>query len=346
MLVQTYFPDEMIPSRYDYYLAAGWFRGSVMLYKIDILCLDENIYSVVNIRMRVPDYGMKKRHRKLFRKNNRKYRVQVGEATISGRKEELYNQQKHNFKGFIHSSLSDFLRAGFMNTVFDTKQVEVFDGDKLIAVSYFDIGSRSLASLLCLYDKSYKKDSLGIFTMLHELEFAMQSEMKWYYPGYVLDQPSSFDYKLTLGEFEYFSTDKRWLPFSEFEPHHTPGNLLKQKTDALTKQLGENKIPHSVFLYPYFSMGYMGMWEVEFLKFPIFVMVDEQPDDYLILGYSIEDEKFKMLRTENARDYEYLINIQKSKELENSKNYFRQLLATAEQVCSAESPAKLVELLK
>ena len=56
MLVQTHFPRSLSRSRYDQYLASGWFRGSVMLYKMDLLCIDERLFSVVNIRMNLDQY--------------------------------------------------------------------------------------------------------------------------------------------------------------------------------------------------------------------------------------------------------------------------------------------------
>ena len=37
MLVQTHYPRKLSRARYDQYLASGWFRGSVMLYKMDLL---------------------------------------------------------------------------------------------------------------------------------------------------------------------------------------------------------------------------------------------------------------------------------------------------------------------
>ena len=46
MLVQTHFPRQLSRVRYDQYLASGWFRGAVMLYKMDLLCLDNDLYSV------------------------------------------------------------------------------------------------------------------------------------------------------------------------------------------------------------------------------------------------------------------------------------------------------------
>ena len=58
MLVQTHFPRSLSRSRHDQYLASGWFRGSVMLYKMDLLCIDESLFSVVNIRMNLDQHLM------------------------------------------------------------------------------------------------------------------------------------------------------------------------------------------------------------------------------------------------------------------------------------------------
>jgi len=40
----------------------------------------------------------------------------------------------------------------------------------LIAVSFFDRGLNAAASLLCIYDSAYAKYSLGIYTMLKEID--------------------------------------------------------------------------------------------------------------------------------------------------------------------------------
>ena len=337
MLVQTYLPNTLAPARYDYYLASGWFRGSVMLYKMDLLCLDNDIYSVVNIRLNTDDYQMKKRHRKLFKKNNRIYTVKIGEASINSRKEELYERQKNKFKGFIHSSLSDFLHSGFMDTVFDTKEIEVYDGEKLVAVSYFDVGFRSMASLLCLYDNRYKKDSLGIFTMLHEVEFARDHSIKWYYPGYVLDKSSSFDYKLSLGEFEFYDTNKKWRPFNQFDPAKTLGSKLMGKMKGLSFELQQRGVEHQMYLYPFFSMGFMKNWDVDFLKYPAFLMLEQIGEQSTIVVYCTDENVYKLLLVDCSDANQDLVNIEISNELAKSENYFRKLLSTEETILSNSS---------
>ena len=171
-----------------------------MLYKMDLLCIDAKVYSVVNIRLDMDKHALSKSQRKVKRKVEKAFTVAIGPAKISQSRQRLYAAHKGRFKGFIHETLDEYLHAGFHSTVFDTQEVCVYDGDRLIAVSYFDLGDRSMASLLALYDAEYDHYSLGVYTMLKEIEYGQQTGRKWYYPGYVLDLPSAFDYKLKLGE--------------------------------------------------------------------------------------------------------------------------------------------------
>ena len=175
MLVQTHFPRSLSRSRYDQYLASGWFRGSVMLYKMDLLCIDEQLFSVVNIRMNLHHHEPTARQRKTMRRVESRFTVTYGHAQPNANKEALYAQHKHKFKGFVHNTLTEYLNAGFQGTVFDTREVCVYDGDKLIAVSYFDLGEQSMASLLGLFDHAYNKFSLGTYTMLKEAEYGRRT---------------------------------------------------------------------------------------------------------------------------------------------------------------------------
>ena len=123
-----------------------------MLYKMDLLCVDADVFSVVNIRLGLDQYSIKKRHRKIKSRVENRFTITCGEVTLRDEHQRLYEQHKSRFKGFIHATLDEYLHAGFHSTVFDTMQICVFDGDQLIAASYFDLGERSMASLIGMYD--------------------------------------------------------------------------------------------------------------------------------------------------------------------------------------------------
>ena len=84
-----------------------------MLYKMDLLCIDECLYSVVNIRMNLDHHKPTARQRKTMRRVESRFTVTYGHAQPNANKEALYDQHKSRFKGFIHNTLTDYLSAGF-----------------------------------------------------------------------------------------------------------------------------------------------------------------------------------------------------------------------------------------
>jgi arginyl-tRNA--protein-N-Asp/Glu arginylyltransferase len=325
MLVQTHYPRKLSRSRYDQYLASGWFRGAVMLYKMDLLCIDDEVYSVVNIRLNIEKFKLRKSQRKVLNKAEKRFHIVFGKATPNPEKEKLYQDHKHRFKGFIHGSLEEYLNAGYHSTVFDTREVCIYDGDKLIAVSYFDLGDRGMASLLCLYDESYKSWSLGKVTMLKEIEFGIETGRKWYYPGYVLDLPSNFDYKLELGKMEYYTRSRRWSDYSNFDLRTTSGHAVRTQTESLSMLLKEERIDHKKWLYPYFSMGYVGPWNGFLLRAPALIELGQDFKGKIVVSYSVEHNAYSLYRTHLYPEGAQILTMEASIEFSESDIYLSDL---------------------
>lgn len=296
-----------------------------MLYKMDLLCIDDQVYSIVNIRLNIEQFGLRKSQRKLLKKADSKFKITFGKATPTPEKEKLYTEHKHRFKGFIHSSLEEYLHAGFDSTVFDTREVCVYDGDRLVAVSFFDLGDRGMASLLGLYDESYKSWSLGKVTMLKEIEFGLKTGRKWYYPGYVLDLPSNFDYKLELGEMEYYTPSRRWSKYSKFDPKSTTGHSVRSSTESLSKSFTEAGIVHKSWLYPYFSMGYVGPWNAFFLRAPALIELGHDFEGMLTASYSVEHKAYSLYRIHPCPDGPQFLKMEASNEFAESDKYLNHL---------------------
>lgn len=312
MLVQTYFPKKLAAKRYDSYLASGWFRGSVMLYKVDLLCVDRGVFGVVNIRLKLDGFEFKKSQRKRIARAERKFRTVVvppSQVEITDEMEALYSGQKHRFEGFVHATLSEYLSSGFPTTVFDTYQVLVYHGEKLAAVSFFDIGDRAMASLIGLQHQDYRKDGLGIYTMLREVQFARDRCLRWYYPGYVFDVPSPFDYKLTLGDMEYYTPSKRWGSLRKFEPTGTRAYRLRTEMDRLSIALKAAGLPHKQLLYPFFSLGYMAHWSLEFVTMPKFIDLVNRKGKRLIVGFEPLKQVFVVMDVAEANPESLMIDM-------------------------------------
>ena len=117
-----------------------------------------------------------------------------------------------------------------------------------------------------LYDYAYNKFSLGTYTMLKEAEYGRTGQ--WFYPGYILDKRSDFDYKLKLGPMEHYTMNKRWAKLENLKPETTTSHHIHLATQALIEGLSDMGLPAKPWLYPYFSMGYMGPWSAFFLRLP------------------------------------------------------------------------------
>ena len=346
MLVQTHFPRKLSRSRYDQYLASGWFRGSVMLYKMDLLCIDDEVYSVVNIRLDIEEFRLRKSQRKLLKKAEQKFHITYGIASPTPAKERLYQLHKHRFKGFIHGTLEEYLNAGFESTVFDTREVCVYDGERLVAVSYFDLGDRGMASLLGLYDEEYKSWSLGKVTMLKEIEFGLDTGKKWYYPGYVLDLPTNFDYKLELGNMEYYTPSRRWMPYDLFDPTATNGYAVRTRNEELSKELNSEGIEHKVWLYPYFSMGYLGPWNSYFLRAPVVIELGHDRHGMIVASYSVEEEAFSLYRIHPSPDGPQFLKMEASNEFTDSDKYLNHIYRVGSTIVELGSKQLVMQHIK
>ena len=297
---------------------------------MDLLCVDADVFSVVNIRLGLDQYSIKKRHRKIKSRVENRFTITCGEVTLRDEHQRLYEQHKSRFKGFIHATLDEYLHAGFHSTVFDTMQICVFDGDQLIAASYFDLGERSMASLIGMYDEAYADYSLGIYTMLKEIEFGQSTLRRWYYPGYVLDKPSSFDYKLQLGNMEYYTPSKRWGSHVNYDPKQTLAFGLRKAMSRLEKALKQEGIQFRKWHYPYFSMGYMPLWKNRFLHLPLVFELGHDHEGSLMMGFCPESQEYLLLRVNPCPDEQHFINMEQASEYTNGGVYLSHLMEYSE----------------
>ncbi len=348
MLVQLYYPRSLSPSRLDKYLAGGWFRSSSLLFRTSLICLEEDVYSVINIRLLLEDFAFKKRLRKIANRNAKKFQYSIGKPHITEAKERLYQQHKSRFKGFVLESLETFLYANdFGPSVFDTYEISVYDGDKLVAVSYFDLGKESMASILGLYDKDYEKYSPGTYTMLLEVEEALRRGVKYYYPGYILDGNSIFDYKLRLGTYQFYNWKGRWQSFSNYQGEDLDANRLKVGVETMAKALDANNIPYERLLYPYFSAGHLNLFEFDLLKSPLFISCypSEELNNFMAVEYDFKQNVYKVsfVRPNFQLRQMYFDTPFYHQETPSQSVYAKEILEYTQQVWIVDDPNLLAE---
>ncbi|TRX66965.1 hypothetical protein [Flammeovirga kamogawensis] len=257
MTFDYFMPVDCTGNTLDEYLSEAWFRDGPMMSRYEMIYFRDHVYSIVPIRVELKNFKFSKNQRKLIRKN-KDFTVKIQPLDITPEKEKMYAEHKGRFQSpNSPTSLKNyFLEEGNEDSPFETWELQILDGEHLAAISFIDIGEEAICSILALFDPEYSKQSLGITSMLFEIEYAQMSNKKFYYPGYVLDEDSVFDYKKRLDSLFYYSWDDfKWHKWDKFDMNKSHNTILRSKLNDIviaSNKLSDNKlelIQNEAFFY-------------------------------------------------------------------------------------------------
>ncbi len=298
MFTEKMRPAHLSRTKLDEYLANGWYRMGQAIFTCHFLCFGERIYSAVWLRLNLEQHQFSKSQRKLVAKGQQ-FRMEISNIKLDKQKEILYHKYRwYRFKGNISTSLKESLLDGGKKNIFHTMECCIYDGQKLIAASFFDVGDNSIASILGMYDPDYAKFSLGYLTMLYEIQYGIENSFQYYYPGYIVPGYTRFDYKLNIGKVDYYNVSKKqWLPHQILSKTEMPLEKTVHQLKMLREALLNNGIQNQLFYYPLFETHLITYWDDDYLKYPAFLWCStlDGSSDYLLVVYDLVKENFLLL---------------------------------------------------
>ncbi len=306
MYTEIHYPVHKIPPEsLDEYLAKGWFRMGQTIFTCWFLFMEKGFFSAIWIRQDLRDFKFKKRARKLLNRNGRLFTYKIGPAKIDSKKEILFQRHRIRFKAGVHRTLYQSLMGGANFSIYDTQQIEVYLEGQLIAASFFDIGKKSIASINGIFDPYYDQYSLGFYTMLLEMQYALEQGKRYYYPGYVVPGNPRFDYKARIGNVDYYNFyEQQWQPYNKLNIREIPSHLLSGKLSILRYYLEKYPIKSEIFYFPpYESAGvdpfledllkhpmYLKIYSSKFRHFELFAVFDLVKQQYQLgIYYNLDD---------------------------------------------------------
>lgn len=125
----------------------------------------------------------------------------------------MFQRHKARFKDNVPDDLDMFLSEAPATVPCPCLECRVYQGNELIALSFLDVGTTSCSAVYGLFEPEHSWRSLGIYTMLKELERCQSLGHSYYYPGYATREPSAYDYKKQLHGLEAFDWKTgQWKP--------------------------------------------------------------------------------------------------------------------------------------
>ena len=173
---------------------------------------DGSLQTITPLRIDLASCTFTKSQRRVLNKNY-DLRSEIVPAAIDGELRALFQRHKQRFASNIPDTLETFLGPDPALGPCECHMLRVFDGTRLIAASFFDLGQQAASSIYGLFEPECAQRSLGIFTFLLEIQHCRDAGLRWLYPGYATKEPSVYDYKKQFRSTEYLDwSAAAWLP--------------------------------------------------------------------------------------------------------------------------------------
>ena len=297
MHIEMHHPKRIEPKTLDRYLEQGWYRMVQSIFTCRFVMMGGDLHSALWTRLDLSDYRFRKSLRKLMRRNARQFEITCEPATLDAESEALFQRYRTSFRGELSESLRDSLYGDSGRAVYNTWRFSIRDGGRLVALSFFDLGQDSMLSVMGIYDPDYSQHSLGFTTMLLEIEYGIKAGLRYFYPGYVSPGYPVFDYKLRVGNVEWYEPEQdRWLPWSDVREAELPAACIKTALAEVQSELHELGVENRLRMYPPYRVASLDRRLDLCLKQPLFVECHpERQDSFcMLITYDFLSENYRL----------------------------------------------------
>jgi arginine-tRNA-protein transferase len=196
----------------DTLLAQGWRHFGNIFFRYNITQHEQQWVHVFPLRVDIASFSPSKSQRKIKRKfeqlllnSTEGLEVTIQPLKLTDASYALFERHKQRFANNIPENIYIFLGNESERLKEElVSMLSIYRKGELIAESYFSCGEQSISSIYGMFHPDFNTLSLGLVTMLLELEYAEKLEKVFYYQGYVYSAPSFYDYKLKFRPCHYY----------------------------------------------------------------------------------------------------------------------------------------------
>jgi leucyl-tRNA---protein transferase len=211
LINEEFTAESVSPEELDAYLANGWRHFGTHFFRYNLAFYDDDIRRVIPLRIRLSEFKLSQSQQRVLRRNQDLV-VSVDPVSITTEVEALFDRHKSRFERHQPDNIYTFIADDPKSEPCNTVQQSIRLGGRLLAAGFFDIGGCSVSGIYTSFEPAEKRRSLGIFTILKEIEYAIANGMEFYYQGYCYSGESFYDYKKRFRGTETFDWHGNWVP--------------------------------------------------------------------------------------------------------------------------------------
>lgn len=185
--------NAVCPTEMDDLLAAGYRRSGEFVYRTQCPACQQCEPTRVNVHR----FRYTKSLRRVLKRGRRDLTIHWGRPRVDATRIEMFNRHRVQRDLTLDDGSVDAegYAAFLVNSCCPTRELAIYQDDRLVAVSIVDLGQSSLSAVYTHFDPDASRYCLGTLAVLEQIEWAKETKREWVYLGMYVAANRHLNYK-------------------------------------------------------------------------------------------------------------------------------------------------------
>lgn len=207
---QTLFADPrriITSTNYQHLSEQGFRRSGGHLYRPRC----NHCNACIPVRVPVASFRQTRSQRRTVKKNQ-DLRIEIEPAQFTQRHYQIYERyiSLRHTGGDMYPASEDQFKSFLLCPWASTQFISIYDRDRLLSVAVTDQLNDGLSAVYTFFEPTEQSRSLGVFSILQQIELAKTLGLSHVYLGYWIKESTKMSYKSQYRPLQMF-IDGRWL---------------------------------------------------------------------------------------------------------------------------------------
>lgn len=149
------------------------------------------------VRIDCEQYLFSRNQKRVLRRNENGLQMKIGPLVADQQRVALFNKHRRT-RGLAkrdHDIDTEEYIWGFVRSCFDSFELTYWLEDQLVCLAVCDRGRSSMSAVYTFFDPDLTQESLGTYSILKQIEFCRERDLKFLYLGYFVENSPHMVYK-------------------------------------------------------------------------------------------------------------------------------------------------------
>lgn len=149
------------------------------------------------IRLDCLEFKFSRNQKRVINRCNDTFEQRIGPLQADSQRVELFNKHRR-LRGLAKKDTDIDIEEyvwGFVRSCFESFEITYWQDGQLACVAVCDLGRNSVSAVYTFFDPELRSESAGTYSILKQIEFCQQRNLKFLYLGYYVAESPHMVYK-------------------------------------------------------------------------------------------------------------------------------------------------------